>query len=115
MTRTLAVDSDNDLHLGTNGSLAIASDLIAVMQAAQQAAQTQLGEMIYATDKGIPNFGVVWNGAPNLAQFEAALRRTLLAVVHVTGLQDLTVTNSANTLSYSVTIQTDFGTGVLNG
>jgi hypothetical protein len=115
MTRVIAVDSNNDLYIGPDGSLAMATALDAVMQAAQQAAQTQFAEMIYAVDQGIPNFAAVWNGAANVSQFEAALRRTLLAVEHVTGISDLSTEVSGNKLSYVATIETDYGPGVLNG
>ena len=113
--RVIAADSNNDLYIGPDGSLAMATELEAVMQAAQQAAQTQLGEMIYAVDQGVPNFASVWNGAANISQFEAYLRRTLLAVDHVTGISDLTITVAGNKLSYTATIETDYGPGVLNG
>lgn len=115
MTKTLAVDSNNDIYLGADGSLAIVSGLEATLQAAQQAAQTQLGEMEYAVDQGLPNFAVVWNGSPNLSQFDAALRRAILAVAHVTGISDLTIARDDNKLSYTATIDTDYGAGVLNG
>ena len=113
--RTLAVDGSNDIFIGTDGGLAIASELDAVLQVAQQATQTQLGEMIYAVDEGIPNFAAIWNGAPNVAQFEAALRRTLLAVEGVTGVSDLVVTAGNNALSYTATISTIYGAGAING
>ena len=71
MTRTLAADDNNDIFISTDGSLAIATGLQATLQAAQQAAQTQLAEMEYAVDKGVPNFAVVWNGSANLSQFDA--------------------------------------------
>lgn len=115
MSRVIAVDSNNDLYIGPDGSLALADGLQAVMQAAQQAAQTQLAEMIYAVDQGVPNFEAVWNGAANVAQFEAYLRRTITDVEGVTGIQDLTTTVSGNKLSYRVTIETIYGPGVLNG
>ena len=115
MSRVIAVDSNNDLYIGPDGSLALADGLQAVMQAAQQAAQTQLAEMIYAVDQGLPNFAAVWNGAANVAQFEAYLRRAITDVAGVTGIQDLTTTVSGNKLSYRVTIQTIYGPGVLNG
>jgi hypothetical protein len=115
MTRTIAVDSKNDLYIGNDGALALANDMIATMQAAQQAAQTQLGEMEYAVDQGIPNFDVVWNGSPNLAQFEAYLRRTIMSVTGVTGISELTVERAGGILRYSATIDTIYGTGTLNG
>lgn len=115
MTKVFASDKKNDLYIGPDGSLALFDGLLAVMQAAQQAAQTQFAEMIYAVDQGIPNFSTVWNGAANIAQFEAALRRTLLAVEHVIGIENLSTTVKDNKLSYTVTIITDYGPGVLNG
>ncbi len=115
MTRTLAVDSNNDLYIGTDGSLAIATALQATLQAAQQAAQTQLAEMEYAVDQGLPNFAVVWNGSPNISQFDAYLRRALLGVAHVKGIRDLSIARADNKLSYTATIETDYGPGVLNG
>lgn len=115
MTKTLAADENNDIYLGTDGSLEIATGLRATMQAAQQAAQTQAAEMEYAVDQGVPNFAVVWNGSPNIAQFDAGLRRAILGVAHVTGIRDLTITKADNKLSYTATIVTDYGPGVLNG
>lgn len=115
MTLVLAVDGSNDLYVGVDGSLATATQLRAVMQAAQQAAQTQFGEMIYAVDQGIPSFDVVWNGAPNLAQFDAFLRRTLLAVPDVVGVESIDIARANGVVSYVARIQTSFGPGVLNG
>lgn len=114
MTTTFAVTQDNDLFIGSDGNLSIATGIRAVLFAAQQAAQTQLGEMLFAVDQGIPNFQTVWNGAPNVAPFEAALRRTLLAVPGVNGVLALTVVVAENKLTYQATIQTIFGTGAIN-
>jgi len=111
----LAVNTDNDLYLDATGSLARSTELAACMQACAHAAKAQMGEMIYAADQGIPNFDVVWNGAPNLLQFEAAMRSALLAV---TGVLEITAFSSAvsgGKLTYSATISTQYGDGALNG
>jgi hypothetical protein len=115
MSLMLAVNSKNDLYLGADGNLARSADITAIMQAAQHAAQTQLGEMIYATDQGIPNFDIVWNGSPNRSQFDAFLRRALLAVDGVQQIRELDISAAGNVLSYRAVIQTVFGTAVLNG
>lgn len=115
MTRVLAVDSNNDIYISATGSLATATALTATMQAVQQAVQAQLGEMMYAVDQGVPSFQTVWNGAPNRSQFEAYLRRTILAVPNVTGIESLTISRANNKLSYVAIIQTIYGPGVLNG
>lgn len=111
----ISADSNNDLYIGPDGALALSTALEAVMQAAQQAAQTQLEEMMFFVDQGIPNFSSVWNGAVNLAQFEAYLRRTILAVDHVIGIDDLTITQGNNAVSYVARIQTDYGPGAISG
>lgn len=115
MTLTISVDSKNDIYIGENGSLSLSSSIEAVLQAAQQAAQTQLGELVYQVEDGIPNFQVVWNGFPNLVQFEAFLRRTLLAVPDVVEVRNLTSRTGQNKLSYTATIVTSFGIGQING
>jgi hypothetical protein len=115
MSLSLAVNARNDLTLSSDGNLSLSSELDATMQACAHAARTLLGEMIYATDQGIPNFQVVWSGAPNVPQFEAYLRRQLLAVEGVEQILSIDVAVSDNVLSYRAVIQTIYGTGSLNG
>lgn len=120
MTKTVAVDQNNDIYLDSNGNLAIATGLTAVMQACQQAAQTLYGEMVLQIDQGIPYFQVVFVGTPNIAQFEAALRSAWLEVNGVTQVASVTIiqtgTNAVeplNTLGYTAVIDTIYGQGTL--
>lgn len=115
MSLTLAVNENNDLFIGSDGSLALARAQDAVMQSAQQAAQTQLGELIYAVNVGIPNFAVVWGGAPSIAQFEAFFRRTILAVAGVIEVVSLNTQVRNSVLSYQATLRTIYGQAELNG
>lgn len=115
MTRTLAVDAKNDLYISSTGSLAVVAGLDAVMEACQQAAQAQRGEMLYDLTRGIPTLDTVWRGSPKVAQFKAFLRRALMAVADVIEVSSITTRVADNTLSYSATIRTIYGTGVLNG
>lgn len=111
----LAVDADNDLYLDPTGSLVCSSELAACMQACAHTAKAQMGEMIYAADQGIPNFDVIWNGAPNLLQFEACMRSALLAVEHVLEVRAFSVDIRDGEVVYSATIHTEYGEGSLNG
>lgn len=113
--RCIAVDEKNDMYIGENGNLALNSGIDAIMQACANAVKAQLGEMILETNRGIPNFQTVWNGAPNIAQFEAFLRRTILEVEGVTNILNLTTRVNNGTLFYEVDIQTIYGSEVLNG
>lgn len=115
MTTQIAVNAANDIHRDALGNLALVYDINAIMEAAQQAAQARRGEMQYAVDNGLPFFGVLWSGAPSLAQFKAALRSELLGVTGVTRVQDLQVQLAGDVVRYSVTIQTIYGSAVLNG
>lgn len=115
MTRILAVDENNDIYIGRDGRLAILAGLPAVVQACEHAAKVQLGEMIRATNRGIPNFEVIWNGSPNTAQFDAALRAAVLAVADVVRVLALSVQNNSGVLSYQITIETIYGEGIIRG
>ena len=114
MTRTLSTDTSNDLYLGADGNIAVASGLDGVLQACQTAVKARRGEMVLDVESGIPYFETAFPGAYNVAQFEAAIRATILAV---SGVRDTAVVAvaSGNLLSYTATIVTDFGTGTING
>lgn len=115
MTQVFAVDNNNDLFIQNNGQLAINRNLEAVLQACEHIAKAQLLEMVLNTERGVPNFETVWNGSPNIAQFEAYLRRNLLTVPDVIEIVSLDTTVQNNVLSYLAEIRTIYGTGVLNG
>jgi hypothetical protein len=115
MTRVFTVDENNDLVIANDGRLSISVGLEATLQACEHAAKAQLTEMVLAVDQGVPNFQTIWNGAPNVLQFEAALRRQLLSVVGVRDIASIDVTVSNNILSYTAVIVTELGQGVVNG
>ncbi|ECF2272453.1 hypothetical protein CUR65_12130 [Salmonella enterica subsp. enterica serovar Legon] len=113
--RSLAVNSNNDIYIGDDGSLAVAREIYAVKHSSTQAAKAQLGEMMYATDRGLPTFDVIWNGSPNPAVYEAWLRRTLLECSGVHEVRALNVSVAGSDLKYSATIITDYGEIAING
>ena len=115
MSITLAVNGNNDLFVDKSGDLAQARNIEACKESAQQAAQTQLAEMQYHVDRGIPNFEVLWSGRPSVAQFEAALRRELMKVTDVLDVPELSTQLRGDRVVYSVTIKTTFGTVAING
>lgn len=115
MTQTLAVTDRNDIYIGANGNLAMAANAEAVKLACASASKAQLGEMVLAVLLGIPNFQVVWVGAPNIAIFERYLRNALLAVPGVTGIKSLTTSESDNKLKYVAEINTIYGEVTANG
>lgn len=115
MTQVFSVDSNNDLFIKENGTLAINTQLQAVLQACEHVAKSQLFEMVLDQERGVPNFETIWNGSPNIAQFEAFLRRNILTVPDVIEIVSLETNVQNNVLRYVAEIRTTFGTGVLNG
>ena len=113
--RTLNVNADNDLVLNELGYLSFATDIDAVLLTARQYASTLIGEMIHAADEGIPYFVVAFGPSPNIAQFEAGLRRRLLQCPGVIRIDELTAQQVGDTLGYTATITTEFGQGTVNG
>lgn len=106
----------NDLYIGADGNLAVATGLAAVMQACASAARTLLGECVLQTDVGLPNFQLIWVGVPNVPQWQAALRFTLQAVEGVDSIVSINaIRASKNVLQYTAVIKTIYGQGVLNG
>jgi hypothetical protein len=121
----------NDLFVGDDGNIVLAGitesnpdQLNAVLYACANAAKSVLGEMVLNTNRGLPNFQVIWVGAPNIGIWEAALRNILSAIDGVSDIAEITTQRGYNTnaynntqdlLIYTVTIVTEFGTGTFNG
>lgn len=114
MVKTLGINSNNDIYLGSDGNIAVLSGIQAVKDACKTATQALLGEMVLATNQGIPYFQAVFIGTPKYAIYVAYLRSTLLGVPGVKKVKSLEMRVSNNTLGYTATIETDFGTVDLN-
>lgn len=115
MTITFGTNANNDIYLAPDGNIAVLTGLDAVIGACETASKAQLGEMIFLTNKGIPNFQAVWVGTPNYKTFESYLRATLLGVLGVEEVQSISLSVQEKTLKYTATIKTQFGIGVING
>lgn len=114
MTRTIASNQDNDVFLDRLGNIAIATGATAVAMNCRTAIQAQLGEMLFAADKGMPTFETAWNNY-NPLQFEAAARVILLGVPDVVAVEAFTVNRAGETLGYTATIRTIYGETPING
>lgn len=115
MVQTFATNSNNDIFLAPNGNLSVITGLAAIIAACETASKAQLGEMVLATQNGVPNFQTIWIGQPNYAIFSSYLRNTLENVEGVLQVTDIQMSSKNNILSYTATIQTAFGNGVVNG
>jgi hypothetical protein len=110
MTQTiLTTAATNDLYLDPSGNLALGTGVAAVQQACQNVSRASLGEEVLSINNGIPFFQVVFVGVPNIQIFEAYLRSALLTVPSVVEIQNLTTAIAGGTLSYTVTVETQYG------
>ena len=71
--------------------------------------------MIHAYDEGIPFLREAFSKQPNMAQFEASLRRRLLDTPDVTSIVSLVTQIEGESLKYTATLQTTYGTVTING
>lgn len=113
--RTLAVNSNNDIYIGSDGNLAIAEGIDAVIQQCEQAASIRLGELPYAQEKGTPFFDSVFTDSPDLGLYDMYLRKQFLGVPEVTGVQQIGFKQEGDVLQYEAIINTTFGSGVASG
>ncbi len=115
MVQTFATNSNHDIFIGSDGNLSIARGLQGVIDACETASYAQLGEMVLATTSGIPNFQTIWVGTPNYPLWNLYLRNTLEGVLGVTDVENIEVTKTGNTLNYTATIKSQFGTRTVSG
>lgn len=113
--RIFAVDKNNDIHLGPDGHLAMNTELAALLQTCEHAMQALRGEMVYATERGMPYLETVWGAAPNLRLFEDAARGTLNSIEGVEHIISFSCLAEDNILKYWATIQSVYGTFELGG
>lgn len=115
MTTSFLTNSSNDLYIATDGNLATASGLLSVVQNVQNETQAILGECVFDIERGLPDFETIWIGVPNVAQYETALRDTILRVSGVRDIISLAVSLADGVAGYTAEILTDYGTGAMNG
>lgn len=106
---SVAVTQDNDWYLDASGNLAMNTDQDACAQVCRQAMQGVLNEMTFNQGRGIPYFQVAFTNQPNLVQFEAAGRDTLLACDGVLAVKAFVADRSGTDLTYSATIASIYG------
>lgn len=111
--KTFLTDQNNDLTLSPYGNLAILSGDPAIAQESRHHAATLRGEMIHRTGRGVPYFEFAFGAAPNLSQFEAALRQRILQTPGVEEIVDLQVTRTGDGIDYVATLRTENGNEVV--
>ncbi|AWB00256.1 hypothetical protein [Vibrio harveyi] len=123
MSKIFDVNENNDIFT-VGGRLQIASGKRAVLVNCERAAKTYLGEMMYATNRGINYFSDVFSGSPNILRFEAGFRSQIKRVSGVISIDEFNAEikslagddgSIGSELVYKATIRTEFGPGEISG
>lgn len=112
--RSFRINDKNDLVLDSLGNLAVVDGLAAIQQNCVTVMQAQLGEMVYAIDKGIPTLQTIWDRY-DPGQFEAAARAAIRSVEGVVGVEEFAAEQVGDVLTYTAKIQTTFGRVAVTG
>ena len=112
--KTIGINANNDIYRAGDNNLGTVTDEEAVEQMCWQAVSAVRGEMIYAADRGVPYFDIVFNNT-NLVQFEAIAREEIELVPGVIEVKEFDVSLNGEVVEYTATIRTEYGDIALNG
>lgn len=111
---TLGTNDTNSIYADQTGSLVVLSGAVALAQTLGQISRTRRGEMVFATDKGIPYWDTVFQ-TKDILMFEAAMRAEFMKHPEVNRINSFVVTISGEELAYVSEIDTIYGVVKVNG
>lgn len=115
MTRTVAVDENNDPLIDAGGNLKLVAGEAAVDLLAKHFVKALLGEMIFKADQGMPHFTTALGVNANLAQFEAAFRARMRGIPDIISVRSFDASITGEVLRYSAVLETVYGITQLSG
>ena len=113
--KTIAINENNDIYLTPSGNLAIKTDLAAMGDILINKAQTNRGELIYDTAKGVDYFNTIFSSPCYPELFQQQLVSELENTDQVLEVSDYEAAVENNVYAYSVNITTTYGEVALNG
>ena len=114
MAISIATNDQNDIYLDKDSNLAMVRNLFAVEQDAEHAMKALLGEMVLATQNGMPYFETAWDNL-DITQFTGYAYKTILSVPDVTDILTFEVLQEGDVLKYQAGIVTTYGEGLIRG
>lgn len=112
---TIGINDTNDIYLDAQGNLAVKKDLEAMGDIIINKSQTNRGELLYNSEKGIEFFSTVFGEPVYLDLFQSELIEELENTEAVQAVYDYTPSISGGVYAYTANIQTDYGKIALNG
>lgn len=112
---TIAINKKNDIYLDGSNNIAMKNDIHAVADVVLNKARTNLGELQFNKDIGIPYFSLIFTSNPNLNLWEKFMEDSALSIEGVTDINSFQYEVNGNILTYQMTIKTQFGSMTING
>lgn len=107
----------NDIFVDDAHNLAMLQDKPACAQVITNALRTQMGELQYDLQKGIPYFETIFARRTNVKLWQAYMMEEIERIDHVVNVEtfDITYSDNSTILHYESRINTDFGDLIING
>jgi hypothetical protein len=112
---TIAINSNNDIYLDGNNNIAMKKDINAIADIVLNKVRTNLGELQFNIDLGIPYFTTIFTSTPNFDLWQKFVEDSALSLDNVIEIVSFSKEINNYVLSYSMTIKTDFGSVTVNG
>lgn len=106
---TLGLNESNDIYLNASGNLQLDQNIAALQDICVNVSRALLGEEVLTTGNGIPYFQSVFNGTPNIANFQNYLTTQLNGISGVNAVTNIAISVANNTLTFTATIDTIYG------
>lgn len=113
--RTIAINENNDIYLDASGNLVIKTDKEAVGDILVNKAQTNQGELLFNTEKGIDFFNTVFSSPAYPDLFQHQLLNEFENTEAVERIADYQADVKNGVYSYIADIQTEYGEVNING
>lgn len=112
---TVGIDENNDLFLDNNGNIVIKYDIEAMGDIYVNKAQTNKGELVYNTEKGIDFFNTVFGEPCYPDVFQYQLLNELRDTAETEAVNGYTQEINNGVLKYRVDCKTTYGNITTNG
>jgi hypothetical protein len=112
---TISTNKDNDIFIDGYNNIAMSEDIQAVSNIVLNKVRTNLGELQFNSNIGVPYFTTIFCSSPNFALWQKFVEDSALSLDNVTEIVQFETELNKNKLSYTMTIKTDFGSIAING
>ena len=114
MLKVIKNDENRDVVI-KSGRFVFIYDLEAAAQVIDNTIRVQLGEYQYSQTTGVDYLNNAFLGNPNYQRFEAQVRSQVLNLSFVEKVSNFEYTLTESILTYSMTVQTIYGTTSISG